>query len=191
MKKRMKEVRWHGRGGQGAKTAAFLLAEAAMDDGKYFQGFPEYGPEREGAPIKAYTRISDRPILQHDAVSDPDVVIVLDDTLLGSVPVTDGVVKDTILMVNTKMTPDEVAKKIDWHGGRVYTIRATDIAMETIGKPIPNTPMIGALIGATGMINEKALESKISHKFLKKLGQEGVDANVEAVSRAIEEVKKK
>jgi len=191
MKKRMKEVRWHGRGGQGAKTAAFLLAEAAMDDGKYIQGFPEYGPERAGAHMKSYTRISDRPILQHDGVSDPDVVVVLDDTLLGSVPVTDGVVKDTILLVNTKMTPEEVAKKVNWHGGKVITLDATDIAIETIGKPMPNTPMIGAFIATTGLISEKALESKISHKFLKKLGQKGVDANVEAVRKAVAEVNKK
>ena len=122
MKKRMKEVRWHGRGGQGAKTAAFLLAEAAMDDGKYIQGFPEYGPERAGAPMKSYTRISDRPILQHDGVSDPDVVVVLDPSLVGLINVTEGLKQDGILIVNTGKRHDRSASPFRAEAGKRLSV---------------------------------------------------------------------
>jgi len=191
MSEKMIEVRWHGRGGQGAKTAAMLLAEAAMDAGKYIQAFPEYGPERAGAPIKSYTRISDKRIDIHCGVANPDYVVVIDPTLLKSVPVTEGMGKDGILFVNTKDTPAEVRAKIKMEGGKIITLDATRIAMETIGRPIPNTPMVGALIGATHIIDPKALHSKIHHKFFKKLGQKAVDENIEAVERAVREVEGK
>jgi len=187
--KKMIEIRWHGRGGQGAKTASMLLAEAAMDAGKYIQAFPEYGPERAGAPMKSYTRISDEKIDVHCNVANPDYVVVIDPTLLNSEPVTEGMTETGILLVNTSMTPEEVRKKVNLTGGKVYTVDASKIAEETLGRPMPNTPMVGALIGATHVIDDKALRSKISHKFLGKLGQKGVDMNFAAVERAITEVK--
>ena len=188
MSKEMLEIRWHGRGGQGAKTAALLLAEAAMDAGKYIQAFPEYGPERAGAPIKSYTRISDKHIDVHCGVTNPDYVVVIDPTLLKSVPVTEGLSENGVLLVNTKDTPAEIRKMLNMKGGKVYTLDATQVAVETIGRPIPNTPMVGALIGATKVIDPKALHSKIHHKFFEKLGQKGVDNNIKAVERAITEV---
>ncbi|MFP4497486.1 MAG: 2-oxoacid:acceptor oxidoreductase family protein [Vulcanimicrobiota bacterium] len=186
---KMLEIRWHGRGGQGAKSAALLLAEAAMDAGKYIQGFPEYGPERAGAPIKAYTRISDEQIDIHCGVTNPQIVIVIDPTLLASVPVTEGLKSDGILLVNSDKDPKTVREMLDMKDGKVYTVDANKIAMDTIKKPLPNTPMIGALIGATNLIEEKNMEKQIHHKFFSKLGQKGVDANIEAVKRAIKEVK--
>jgi pyruvate ferredoxin oxidoreductase gamma subunit len=189
MSKDMLEIRWHGRGGQGAKTAALLLAEAAMDAGKFIQAFPEYGPERAGAPMKAYTRISDKHIDIHCGVAHPDYVVVIDPTLLNSVPVTEGLTENGILLVNTKDSPAEVRKILNMQGGKVFTLDATQVAMDVLGKPIPNTPMVGALIGATKVIDPKALHSKIHHKFFDKLGQKGVDQNIKAIEKAIMEVK--
>jgi len=186
---KMTEIRWHGRGGQGAKTAALLLAEAAMDAGKYIQAFPEYGPERAGAPMKSYTRISDDRIDVHCGVTNPDIVVVIDPTLLKSVDVLEGLSKDGILLVNTEKSPAEVRAQINMKDGKVFTVDASKIALETLGKPLPNTPMIGALVGATRIIETKALEDKLHHKFFKKLGQKGVDANINAVKRAVTEVK--
>ena len=143
------EIRWHGRGGQGAKTAAAMVAEVAIDAGKYAQAAPEYGAEREGAPIRAYTRISDRPIRVHDAIYYPDIVMVLDDTLLVSQSVGSGLSEDGILMVNTSKSPAEVRKLLGLKGGKVYTIDATTIALEEIKRPIPNTVMTGALCKVT------------------------------------------
>lgn len=186
---KMIEIRWHGRGGQGAKTAAMLLAEAAMDAGKFIQAFPEYGPERAGAPMKSYTRISDEKIDIHCGVQHPSMVVVIDPTLLASVPVTEGMGSEGILLVNTDKTPGEVREMLKMKDGKVYTVDAYKIAMDTIGKPMPNTPMIGALVGATNLIEEKVLEGKIHHKFFKKLGQKGVDNNIDAIKKAAAEVK--
>ncbi len=186
---KMMEIRWHGRGGQGAKTAAMLLAEAAMDAGKYIQAFPEYGPERAGAPMKSYTRISDERIDIHCGVANPHVVVVIDPTLLGSVDVTEGLDSDGILLVNTDREPGKVREMLGMKGGKIFTVDASTIAMETIGQPLPNTPMMGALVGATKMIDELVLEGKIHHKFFEKLGQKGVDANIKAIKRASREVK--
>jgi pyruvate ferredoxin oxidoreductase gamma subunit len=186
---KMIEIRWHGRGGQGAKTAAMLLAEAAMDAGKFIQAFPEYGPERAGAPMKSYTRISDQRIDIHCGVSNPQVVVVIDPTLIGAVDVTEGLTQEGVILVNTDKTPGAVREMLHLSGGKVYTVDASKIAMETIGRPLPNTPMMGALVGATSIIEEKALHDKIQDKFGKKLGQKGVNSNIEAVHRAAREVK--
>lgn len=186
---KMLEIRWHGRGGQGAKTAAFLLAEAAMEGGKYIQGFPEYGPERAGAPMKSFTRISDEPIHVHCGVTNPHIVIVIDPTLLRSVDVTEGLDEDGILLVNSSDEPAKIREMVGLKGGKVYTVDASKIAMETVGRDLPNTPMIGALIGATKIIEEKVIEEKIRKKFAKKLGEKGVEANIKAVKRAMAEVR--
>ncbi len=186
----MKEIRWHGRGGQGAKTAAGLVAEVAMEEGKFSQGFPEYGPERMGAPIRGFTRISDGPIRVHSPITSPDVVVVLDDTLLSTVDVTEGMSKGGFLIVNTKKNPGEIASSITAKGIAVWTVDATQIAIDEIGRPIPNTPMIGALIKAAGSVDIELLKASIKKKFLKKFGEKIVAGNVNALDRAHNEVKK-
>jgi len=183
------EIRWHGRGGQGAKTAAQFLAEAALDIGKSIQAFPEYGPERAGAPIRTYTRISDREIRVHSPVTHPDIVAVIDPTLLDTVPVTDGLGPDGILVVNTSESPDAVREKLKFKKGKVTVCDATKIALETLGMPIPNTPMLGALLKTKAIVPIEVLEKEVRHKFLKKIGEKKTDANIAAIRRAFEEAK--
>lgn len=186
--KDMFEIRIHGRGGQGAKTASQFIVEAALEKGKFIQSFPDYGPERAGAPMRAFARISDKPIRTYSAVVNPDVVIVIDPTLLDSVNVTEGLLKDGILLVNTPNEPKWVQDKIKFKG-KCMTVDATKIALESVGKNLPNTPMIGALIKATNVITLEAIEESIKHKFLKKLGEEKTMATVKSVERAFNEVK--
>lgn len=184
----MVEVRWHGRGGQGAKTAAYLLAEAIMGEGKNIQAFPEYGPERMGAPVRAFVRISDTPIRMHCPVLSPNVVVVLDPTLCGKIDVLEGVPDDGIIIINTDQTPDQMAAQINAGSRKVYTVPATTIAMETIRRPIPNTVMLGALAKATGMLDLDRLKKKIKDKFGEKLRPEVLEGNLTAVDRAFQEV---
>ena len=183
------EIRWHGRGGQGAKTAAQLVAQVALEEGRYSQGFPEYGPERMGAPIRGYTRISDQPITLHCAIGSPDVVVVLDPTLLETVDVADGVPADGAILVNTPMSPAELRAKTGIEGRKLYTVDATQIAIDEIGRPIPNTPMIGALIKATAAVSLETVEHDVEKKFMKKFGHKVVQGNINSVNRAYEEVK--
>lgn len=183
------EIRWHGRGGQGAKTASMLLAEAAIEAGKYIQAFPEYGPERAGAPMKAYNRLSDEEIHLHCEVEHPDAVVVIDPTLLYSIKVTEGLSGDGIIVVNSELPPQEVRKIINFKDGKVYSVDANKIAAETIGKPMPNTPMLGALIAATKIISIDAVKEKFKNKFEGKLSRELIEANFKALQRAKEEVK--
>lgn len=182
------EIRWHGRGGQGAKTAAQLLAETALESGKYIQAFPEYGPERAGAPMKAFTRISNKPINLHCGVTNPEIVVVIEPTLLDSVNVIEGLGDDGVLLVNTDQSPKRVREKVNFNKGNVLTIDATRIAIETLGLPMPNTPMLGALIKATGLVGLEDLKRKIKNKFLKKIGEAKVKGNLDAVQRAYQEV---
>ena len=186
------EIRWHGRGGQGAKTAALLLAESASDAGKYIQAFPEYGPERMGAPVQAFTRISNEPITRHCQVTDPAIVVVLDASLIGgSVDVTSGVPEGGIFVVNTGADPADIRRKLGVTTGKVYTVDANQIAMDTIGRPIPNTPMLGALIKVTGILEfdllVKDTEAKLSKKFAGR--PKIVEGNIKAIKRAYQEVK--
>ncbi len=184
------EIRWHGRGGQGAKTASLLLADAAFNTGKYIQGFPEYGPERMGAPITAYNRISDNPITIHSNIYEPDYVVVVDDSLLESVDVTAGLKKEGGIVINTTKTPEEVRKLLKGYEGKVYTIDARTISIETLGKYFPNTPMLAAIVKVSGIMEEKAfLEDMVQsfkHKFAKK--PEVIDGNMEALKRSLNEV---
>lgn len=182
------EVRWHARGGQGAVTAAKLLAEAALSQGKFFQAFPEYGPERMGAPIQAFTRISGDPIYIKSSVTNPDIVAVLDPTLLSTVDVTVGMEEDGILIVNTEKTPAEIRASMGLKGKHVFTVQATQIAVETIGKPIPNTPMLGALAKATGIMDLDEIASHLRRSFGKKFAEEIIEGNVKALKRAYDEV---
>lgn len=184
------EVRWHGRGGQGAVTAGKVLAEAALDAGLYFQAFPEYGPERMGAPIQAFTRISDHPVDLHCQIQEPDVVVVLDPTLLGTVNVTEGLKPDGILLVNTSASPAEVREQLNLRTGRVFTVDASRIAIETLGREITNTPMLGALVKATGLFDVEAIVEQTRQRFAQKhMKADIVEANVTAIRRAAEEVK--
>lgn len=184
----MVEVRWHGRGGQGAKTAAYLLAEAISGEGKQIQAFPEYGPERMGAPIRAFVRISDENIRMHCPVTEPEVVVVLDPTLLGKVDVLDGVPEGGTLVVNTDEAPGDLAARLDAGNRKVWTVAATEIAMDTIKRPIPNTVMLGALAKATGLMDLDKLKGKVKHKFGDKLKQEILEGNITAIDRAYQEV---
>jgi len=189
MAKEAIQIRWHGRGGQGAKTAAGMVAELAIDTGSYAQAAPEYGAEREGAPIKAYTRIGERPIRVHDAIYYPDMVLVLDETLLEAENVAEGLVEGGVLLVNTKRAPAEVRKQLGLKGCKVYTIDATGIAMQEIGRPIPNTVMVGALSKVSGRMSPELIEKSIRKKLGGKLSEGMLKGNVNAVRRAFEEIK--
>lgn len=184
------EIRWHGRGGQGAKTAALMLAETAAEMDKYVQGFPEYGPERMGAPILAFNRISDEPIHIHSNVINPHIAIVLDSTLLGP-KITEGVPEDGVYVVNTTKTPEQVREHLNLKGGKVFTVDANQISLETIGRVIPNTPIMGALIKATNLMPYEDFLEKVKGQLQKKFKNkpEVIDGNIEAIKRAYQEVK--
>ncbi len=190
--KNLIEIRWHGRGGQGAKTASLLLADAAFNTGKYIQGFPEYGPERMGAPITAYNRISDTPITIHSNIYEPDYVVVVDDTLLTSVPVTAGLKKDGAIVINTTKTPEQLKEVLKGYEGAVYTIDARKISEEALGKYFPNTPMLAAIVKVAGVMTDEELledmKTSFKHKFAKK--PEVIDGNMKALELALKEVTK-
>ncbi len=181
------EIRWHGRGGQGAKTAATLLAEAALHEDKYSQGFPEYGPERMGAPMCGYTRISDEEIRLHCAIYTPDIVAILDETLIDAVDVTAGLVQDGAIIVNTAKDPDAIRRKTGF-GGKIATINATQISIEELGRPIPNTVMMGALLKTTNILHIDTVIKDIEKKFGEKFPERVVQGNIKAINRAFEEV---
>lgn len=186
------EIRWHGRGGQGAKTASLLLADAAFNTGKYIQGFPEYGPERMGAPITAYNRISNTPIRIHSNIYEPDYVVVVDDSLLEAVDVTAGLKPDGAIVINTTKSGNESKPLLNGYTGDVYTIDARKISLETLGKYFPNTPMLAAIVKVSGVIEEKDfladMEGSFKHKFAKK--PEVIDGNMKALEMALKEVNK-
>jgi pyruvate ferredoxin oxidoreductase gamma subunit len=189
MPEEMIEIRWHARGGQGAKTAALLMAEVAMHEGKFSQGFPEYGPERAGAPIKGYTRISADAIYMHCPITEPTIVVVLDETLLETVDVTEGLVEDGTIIINTRKKPDEIRPMLgNVKGMKVCTVDATQIALDTIKLPIPNTPMLGVLVKVMPLIKMEGVYNGLEHKFAKKLSAEMMEGNRAAVKRAFEEV---
>lgn len=184
------EIRWHGRGGQGAKTASLLLADAAFNTGKYIQGFPEYGPERMGAPITAYNRISNSPITIHSNIYEPDYVVVVDDTLLESVDVTAGLKEDGAIIINTTKNYDYLKNVLNGYNGKVYTIDAREISMEALGKYFPNTPMLAAVVKVTGIMTDEEflndMQGSFKHKFAKK--PEVIDGNMKALQLALNQV---
>ena len=188
----MIEIRWHGRGGQGAKTASLLLADAAFNTGKYIQGFPEYGPERMGAPITAYNRISDEPITIHSNIYYPDYVVVVDDTLLESVDVTSGLKENGAILINTTKPADVLRKELKGYKGDIYTLDARKISLETLGKYFPNTPMLAGIVKISGIMTDDELiedmKGSFKHKFAKK--PEVIDGNMKALEMALKEVKK-
>ena len=184
------EIRWHGRGGQGAKTAALLFGDAAMSTGKYLQAFPEYGPERMGAPVQAFNRLSGAPITIHCGIKEPDVVVVLDSTLLETQPITEGLKSEGSILVNTLLTPVEIRKKLRLKGGRVFTVDASGISRQTLGRELPNTPMLGALVKATQIMQIDALLEYVKGNLEKKFRgkPEVIKGNLESIKRAYKEV---
>ena len=186
------EIRWHGRGGQGAKTASLLFADAAFNTGKYIQGFPEYGPERMGAPITAYNRISNSPIRIHSNIYEPDYVVVVDDTLIESVDVTAGLKPEGAVVINTTKGKDYIEKALHGYKGGIYTIDAKKVSMETLGKYFPNTPMLASIVKVAGIMDEKDfledMKGSFKHKFSKK--PEVIEGNMKALELALKEVRK-
>ena len=186
------EIRWHGRGGQGAKTACLLLADAAFNTGKYIQGFPEYGPERMGAPITAYNRISNNPITIHSNIYNPDFVVVVDDTLLDSVDVTAGLKESGAIVINTTKDLDTLKQKLNNYQGAIYTIDAKSISIEALGKYFPNTPMLAAIVRVSEVMSDedflKDMEGSFKHKFAKK--PEVIDGNMKALKLTLEQIQK-
>ena len=185
------EIRWHGRGGQGAKTASLLLADAAFNTGKYIQGFPEYGPERMGAPITAYNRISDEPITVHSNIYNPDYVVVVDDTLLETVDVTSGLKEEGAIVINTTKDAEYLKSVLKGYKGKVYTIDARKVSMETLGKYFPNTPMLAAIVKVSKIMTDEEflndMQGSFKHKFAKK--PEVIEGNMKALEMALKEIK--
>ena len=191
MSNNLVEIRWHGRGGQGAKTASLLLADAAFNTGKYIQGFPEYGPERMGAPITAYNRISDKPIRIHSNIYEPDYVVVVDDSLLESVDVTAGLKEDGAIVINTTKDADYLKTALKGYKGKIFTIDTRKVSMETLGRYFPNTPMLAAIVKVSKVMDEKDfledMQGSFKHKFAKK--PEVIEGNMKALEMALNEVK--
>ena len=185
------EIRWHGRGGQGAKTASLLLADAAFNTGKYVQGFPEYGPERMGAPITAYDRISTERCTVHSNIYEPDYVVVVDESLIDSVPVNAGLKEEGAIVINSSKDPEEIRPLLKGYKGRVCTIDANKISEEELGKVFPNTPMLAAIVKISGVVEEnefiKDMEGSYKHKFASK--PQVIEGNMRALKRSMEEVK--
>jgi len=183
----MTEIRWHGRAGQGVVTAGELLAEAAMEEGKYFQSFPEYGSERMGAPIKSYTRISDEPIEFHCPILDPDMIIVVNPNLVGVVDLTEGLKAKGTVIINTSESPAQIREKLGFKGGEVWWLDASSIAMEEFRRDIPSTMMLGVIARATGIIHLDAAIELTRERLGEKLRAEIVEANVRSLQRAHDE----
>ncbi len=186
------EIRWHGRGGQGAKTASLLLADAAFNTGKYIQGFPEYGPERMGAPITAYNRISTKPITIHSNIYEPDYVVVVDDSLLETVDVTAGLKKTGAIVINSSQDNSYLKEKLKGYEGEIYKIDAKKISLETLGKYFPNTPMLAAIVKVSGVMTDEELlndmQGSFKHKFAKK--PEVIEGNMRALESALKAIEK-
>jgi len=184
--KSIREFRWHGRGGQGSWTASELLARTALAEGKFIQSFPEFGPERMGAPVTAFTRISSEPIRIHCAVYDPDVVAVLDSTLLKTVPVTAGLDReDDVIVINSSDEPAKLREELRIEKGKVWTIPATEIALKVLGSPITNTAMLGSVARATGIVSIPGIETTVKGRFRVDVAEK----NIAVIRQAYEEVK--
>lgn len=185
------EIRWHGRGGQGAKTACLLLADVAFNSGKHVQGFPEYGPERMGAPITAYNRITDEHCKVHSNIYTPDYVVVVDETLLKSVDVTKGLKENGAVIINSKKEPEDLRPMLNGYGGKICSVDAEKISMETLGRNFPNTPMLGAVVKVSGVIDKerfiKDMRDSFEHKFANR--ENVIEGNMKALVKSMEEVK--
>lgn len=187
---KLTEIRWHGRGGQGAKTASLLLADAAFNTGNFVQGFPEYGPERMGAPITAYNRVSSEIIRVHSNIYEPDFVVVVDETLLATIDVTAGLKEDGAIIVNTPKSVEKISSLLNGYKGQVFTLDARRISEDTLGMNFPNTPMLGAVVKVSGVMGDEeflsAMEGSFKHKFATK--PEVIKGNMEALIQSMREV---
>ena len=184
----MIEIRWHGRGGQGTVTAAKMLADASLEGGKYVQASPEYGAERMGAPLRAFNRISESEIFLHCSITHPDIVVIVDPSLAKNPAATEGVTSETTFIVNSSLSLQETRKILNFQEGKVYIVDATKIALETLGRNIPNTPMLGALIKATGILEKDVLIQEVRKGLSKKFGESIIQKNIDAIERAFQEV---
>lgn len=183
------EIRWHARAGQGAVTAAKLVAETALFEDRYMQAMPEYGPERTGAPLKAFTRISDEPIEVCNNIEHPNIVVVLDETLLTSIDVLEGMDPDGAVVVNSTKSPAQMRKILKAPAGvQVATVDASGIALDTIKRDIPNTPIVGAMVKVRPVVDKESVKGQLLAMFGAKFAQEMIDANLDSVTRAYEEV---
>lgn len=183
------EIRWHGRGGQGTVTAAKVFADACLSGGGYVQAFPEYGPERSGAPLRAYNRVSSKELRMHCPVIKPNIVAVVDATLLDAINVAEGSLDDTVFIVNSTKTPAEIREKIKAKPSqKVFTLDASKIAIDCFGRPMPNSPMVGALAKASGIVSLEQVLEDVKKSFGKKFSQKIIDGNLEAVKRGYGEV---
>jgi pyruvate ferredoxin oxidoreductase gamma subunit len=186
----MIEIRWHGRGGQGAKTASLLLADAAFNTGKFIQGFPEYGPERMGAPMTAYNRISDTEIRIHSNIYEPDYVVVVDDSLLGNVDVTKGLKNTGTILINTSDNLENIKQKLNGFTGKIYLLDATKISLDCLKANFPNTALLAAVVKITNIMDKntllKDMENSFKHKFSRK--PEVIPPNMECLNRGFEEL---
>ncbi|MCD6087875.1 MAG: 2-oxoacid:acceptor oxidoreductase family protein [Candidatus Hydrothermae bacterium] len=188
--KKVFEIRWHGRGGLGAKTAALLLGEALIQKGKYVQAFPEYGPERRGAPVKSYNRISDTPINVHSGITNPDIVVVLDPSFMSSPDIYQGLDREKgKIIVNSELTPEELREKFKIDGYNMYTVNASGISREILKRNLPNTPMLGAVMRVTGLMDLEDFIEAVGKRLSVKFKPEIVEGNLKAIRRAYEEVK--
>ncbi|MDD2486241.1 MAG: 2-oxoacid:acceptor oxidoreductase family protein [bacterium] len=185
----MLEIRWHGRGGQGVVTAAKILAAASLREKKYFQAFPEFGPERRGAPLQAFTRIDTIPIRIYSHVTMPDAVVVVDDTLIGHTPLTEGLSEESLLIVNYNRSPGELRSRLKMQTGRLFTVRATEISLANIGRPVTNTAMLGALLSVCPAVSCRAVEEEICYTLAGKIKPELLEANILSFKEAFREVK--
>ncbi len=184
------EIRWHARAGQGAKTAAHILAQAALRDGKYAQSFPEFGPERRGAPVQAFNRISDQPFYMHSGVTTPDVVLIVDPRLMDMVPVTEGLKPEGWVIVNTSLPPQEAQQRWELGLYKVATVDASAIARETLRQDIPNVPLLGAFARVTGLITLESLQADTVQRLQKRFRDrpQVIEANLKALERGYQEV---
>ncbi len=191
MSRTMTEIRWHGRGGQGAKTACLLLADAAFASGKYVQGFPEYGPERMGAPITAYNRISDAPCTVHSNIYKPNYVVVVDETLLRAVDVTAGLDPQGAIVINSPREPEELRPLLRGYAGRVCTLDARRISEQYLGRYFPNTPMLAAIVKVSGVLEPERfiadMEASFRHKFASK--PQVIEGNMKCLTESMKEVR--
>jgi len=183
------EIRWHARGGQGAVTAAKTLAEMSLTKDMFFQAFPEYGPERMGAPIQCFNRLSEKPISTYCGVTEPEIVVVVDPTLLEVVNITVGLAKDGVIIVNSEKEPAKIREAFNIQGREIYTVDATTISIESLGRFMPNIPILGALLKVTGLLSLKEASEYLKKSFGKKFSEKVVEGNLKALKRAFEEVK--
>lgn len=189
MEANVTEIRWHARGGQGAVTAAKTLAEMSLTKDMFFQAFPEYGPERMGAPIQCFNRLSEKPISTYCGVTEPEIVVVVDPTLLEVVDVSEGLAPDGLIIVNSEKNPARIREEFSIKGRKIFTVDATTISIESLGRFMPNVPILGALLKVTGLLTLEEATDFLKQSFTKKFSEKVVTGNLKALQRAFEEVR--